>query len=213
MTTVINSDSLSKAAVAAAQVDVEIPDITQVFEDDENDNLSPASSTQGSLRRSFKFDDISIEPLEQRKLGLIGKVVRWLRGFAECGSLTKVAMFTLVFFACAGLLLSLVGTPLLLLGFEEFVVQREEAKYAQIIKRLSEDLASTEKERSQLFSDLSAFYNKDCKESDAQLAIKKLQDRNRELRSQLKFLREHYGDHENRFQTVRFRAAPVRTPE
>ena len=77
----------------------------------------------------------------ERELGCLGKVVYGLSHLEDQCIAFKVSVYALTFFVSIALMFSLIGIPLLFLGFQEFVVQKEEAKYLPIIRELGGNVA------------------------------------------------------------------------
>lgn len=67
----------------------------------------------------------------ERKLGVIGQFVRWIHDTTEGGLVDKIYAYAIVFFISIALVLSIVGIPLLGLGFKEHILQNKEVEIRQ----------------------------------------------------------------------------------
>jgi len=70
-------------------------------------------------------------PHEPRSLNWLGRTVEWIRHAESRGVFRKVLIYTLAFFTSILLCLSLVGLPLFVLGFKEYMIQKERSRYDQ----------------------------------------------------------------------------------
>lgn len=91
---------------------------------------------------SFPLDSSIFTPrlpeLPSRKLSWLGRLVQWIRLSETRGIAVKVIAHTITFFGSFLLLCSIVGAPLFILGFKEFIEQTERAFFQEKREKLIE---------------------------------------------------------------------------
>lgn len=73
---------------------------------------------------------------QPKELNCLGRLVAWIRNPEGCCTIGKVLIHAIAFFASIALMMSLVGIPLFILGYTEFVRQKAEAKELALIQQL-----------------------------------------------------------------------------
>jgi len=72
--------------------------------------------------------------LKPRKETYMGRVVTWIRSSEKQSAFPRAIFHTLVFFASLALLLSLVGIPIFLYGYREYLIQEDRSGFSKIAK-------------------------------------------------------------------------------
>jgi len=68
----------------------------------------------------------SLPELDNRKLGGMGKIIRWIRNARNGGLIYRVTVLTLAILTSMALLVSVVLSPIFVWGFREFIIQDQQ---------------------------------------------------------------------------------------
>ena len=89
----------------------------------------------------MEIQPIDLVDFPQRKsIPCIRNTISNLRSYLDRGLICKVATYVAVFFSSLFLIVSLIGIPLFVLGYREFVEQKQEERYVNWARSVSQSI-------------------------------------------------------------------------